>query len=123
MKELTKTCIICPAGCTLKITVQDDGTVAVTGNKCPRGKRYAEQEMTDPRRTVTATAATDSAEFPRLPVKTAAPVPKAAIPAVLAEIGQLTVKLPVEIGTVLIADAGKTGTAVVATRTMPPREK
>ena len=105
MKELVKTCIICPAGCTLKITVQDDGTVAVTGNKCPRGKRYAEQEMTDPRRTVTATAATDSAEFLRLPVKTAAPVPKAAI----------------EIGTVLIADAGKTGTAVVATRTMPPR--
>ena len=120
MKELTKTCIICPAGCTLKITVADDGTVAVTGNKCPRGKRYAEQEMTDPRRTVTATAATDSAEFPRIPVKTAAPVPKKAIPAVLTAIEALDVKLPVRIGTTLLADAGGTGIAVVATRTMPP---
>ena len=123
MKELVKTCIICPAGCTLKITVGDDGAVAVSGNKCPRGKRYAEQEMTDPRRTVTATAATDSAEFPRIPVKTAAPVPKAAIPAVLTAIEALTVKLPVRIGTTLLADAGGTGIAVVATRTMPPREK
>ena len=74
MSDIAKTCIVCPAGCLLTIR-QENGEWIVSGNRCPRGKQYAIQEVTDPRRTVTATAATDSEAYPRLPLKSAEPVP------------------------------------------------
>ena len=48
MKELT--CIVCPRGCRLK--VNDD--MVVTGNACPRGEKYAINELTHPTRTITS---------------------------------------------------------------------
>ena len=86
MSDSVKTCIICPAGCSLEIR-QENGEWIVSGNRCPRGKQYAIQEMTDPRRTVTATAETDSAAYPRIPLKSVSPVPKMKIGAVLEAIG------------------------------------
>ena len=119
MSDITKTCIICPAGCVLTIR-QENGEWLVSGNRCPRGGQYAIQEMTDPRRTVTATAETDSAEYPRVPLKTALPVPKAKIAAVLEAIGSLKVQLPVQGGTCLLCNAANTGIDIIATRTLPP---
>ena len=52
MKKLI--CIICPRGCPLEI---DESTLEVRGNSCPRGKIYAESELTQPVRTVTTTVA------------------------------------------------------------------
>ena len=43
MKKLI--CIICPRGCPLEI---DESTLEVRGNSCPRGKIYAESELTQP---------------------------------------------------------------------------
>lgn len=119
MSDITKTCIICPAGCTLTIR-QENGQWLVSGNRCARGKQYAIQEMTDPRRTVTATAATDNAEYPRIPLKSAAPVPMMEIPKVLKALENLQVQLPVRAGACLLADAAGTGIDIIATRTLPP---
>ena len=121
MSDLTKTCIICPAGCVLTIR-QENGEWLISGNRCPRGKQYAVQEMTDPRRTVTATAQTDSAEYPRMPLKSASPVPMAKIAAVLEAIGDLHIQLPVQGGTCLLCNAANTGIDIIATRTLPPEE-
>ena len=54
MKELI--CIECPKGCHLKI----DDELNVTGNTCPRGKVYAVNEMTCPKRIVTSTVVINS---------------------------------------------------------------
>ena len=35
-KELT--CIGCPVGCTVTVTMQDGTVTDITGNTCPRGK-------------------------------------------------------------------------------------
>ena len=43
-KELT--CICCPVGCALTVTIADDSSVTVTGNRCPRGAAYGEKEVT-----------------------------------------------------------------------------
>jgi CxxC motif-containing protein len=70
-KELT--CVVCPAGCRMTAELDESGKViSVTGNTCPRGKTYAESEITNPVRTltttVTITGAADKAVM--LPVKT-----------------------------------------------------
>ena len=44
-KELT--CVVCPAGCPMTVTLDENGNVvSVTGNTCARGKKYAESEIT-----------------------------------------------------------------------------
>ena len=45
-------CITCPRGCHLTV---DEETLAVQGNRCPKGEEYARNEVTDPRRVLTST--------------------------------------------------------------------
>ncbi|HOJ98963.1 MAG TPA: DUF1667 domain-containing protein [Termitinemataceae bacterium] len=53
MKEFT--CIVCPQGCHLVIQEDAEGRLLVSGNRCPRGALYAQEELTMPKRLVTAT--------------------------------------------------------------------
>ena len=48
--EQTITCINCPVGCRMTVTIEDGKVTNVTGNVCPRGKKYAEQECIAPER-------------------------------------------------------------------------
>jgi len=48
-------CIVCPRGCRLLIEEKADGSLDIRGNACARGPVWAESEIRDPRRTVTAT--------------------------------------------------------------------
>lgn len=118
METIQKICICCPAGCHLEITRAEDGSIQVSGNNCPRGDKYARQEMSDPRRTVTATVAAAAAKGDfhcRIPVKSTAPVPMALIPGLLERLYALKVKLPVTIGDILLKDCPQPGIDIVAT--------
>ena len=94
-----------------------DGEVSVAGNACPRGAAYAKSEMLSPARMVTGLVRVAWMRRP-LPVKTASPVPKGKIPEVLVAMRQATVKLPVKIGDVVVADVAGTGVDLVATSNM-----
>ena len=48
-------CIICPRGCNLTVELDGKEIKSVTGNSCPRGLQYAENECLNPQRTVTST--------------------------------------------------------------------
>ena len=115
METVRKICICCPAGCHLEITRADDGTVQVSGNNCPRGDKYARQEMSDPRRTVTTTVAAEGDAHCRIPVKSTAPVPMALIPGLLETLHALKIKLPVTLGNCILKDCPQTGIDIVAT--------
>lgn len=115
MKTTDLTCIVCPVGCAIMVTENDDGTIIVKGNSCPRGERYARQEVVNPTRVITSTVRVEGAALPLCPVKTAAPVPKSAIPACLAVIRAVTVKAPIHIGDVIVDNLADTGVALVAT--------
>ena len=118
MKNRELTCIVCPRGCALSVTLDDDGHVlSVTGNSCPRGKVYAEKECTHPERTVTTTVR--CADGKVLPCKTADTVPKEKIFAVMAHINCTTAPAHVHIGDVLIDNVADTGVAAVATADKP----
>jgi CxxC motif-containing protein len=108
-------------GCPLDLTIVDGEIVEVTGYDCQKGDRYARQEFTDPRRALSTTVACPNGLWPRLPVKTAATVPKGRVLEVARAIHALTVDAPVTLGQVLLDDVAGTGVPVVATRSMPER--
>lgn len=68
------TCIICPKGCSLVVDENED-TYTVEGALCPRGEKYAIQEMTDSRRTVQTTVRTTLPGCRRAAVRTSSEVP------------------------------------------------
>ena len=110
-------CINCPKGCELEVAKMADGTVAVSGNACPRGEEYGRNELMNPTRMVTGLVRVAGMRKP-LPVKTKTAVPKGKIDAVLFAMHQTTVQLPVKIGDVVIPDVAGTGVDVTATANM-----
>lgn len=115
-KELI--CISCPQGCHLTAEQDSTGAWLVSGNKCPRGKVYAEQEMTAPRRTVTAVIATGSAKQPFLAVRTDNTYPKEAIPALLNKLYTMKAELPVKRGDVIWENVEGSGVNVIASESL-----
>ena len=92
-------CIECPRGCELRAEATESG-VFVTGNFCPRGKKYAEAEMTCPRRIVTSTVRLTDGRM--LPVKTAEEVKREEIFAVMRKTRQLHPAPPIRAGDILV---------------------
>ena len=109
-------CLGCPNGCHLECTRKSGGEIAVEGNKCDRGIDYGREEMTEPKRVVTAVVKTGSESVPFLPVKTDKPLVKALIPKLLDALSTRPVTLPVRMGDTLLADFEETGVNVVFTR-------
>ncbi len=114
METVKLICIGCPMGCDLSVDLENGVPVSVTGNTCPIGKKYAEEEVTAPKRTVTSTAL--SKDGVPVPVKTAGTVPKNAIFAVVSDVKKAKPSLPVRIGDVIVPDAAGTGVPIVATK-------
>jgi CxxC motif-containing protein len=120
MKMPEFVCIACPIGCMLTVTVQADGEVVVTGNRCPKGAVYAREEMLSPKRVVTAVVRTDSEAFPCIPVRTDKSLPRELITGLIEDLARLSVHLPAALGTVLIENYRGSGVNVILTRTLPP---
>ena len=99
------TCICCPLGCQLTVTMQDGVPVSVTGNTCNRGDVYARKEVTNPTRIVTSTVR-----------MTASDIPKGKIMDCIRQLKEVCVQAPVKVGQVIIENAAGTGVAVVATK-------
>ena len=110
------TCIVCPIGCQLSVTIENGAVTEVTGNTCPRGKQYAIDECTNPVRTITTTARTTDGGV--IPVKTDRPIPKELMFECMNEINRAVVTLPAKIGDIVIEDLLGTGANVVITANM-----
>ncbi len=109
-RELT--CIACPLGCGLVVTLEEKDVVSVVGNACPRGKEYAINECTNPKRTVTTTIRCENGEL--VSVKTSKPIPKEKVFEAMEIINSTIAKLPLTVGDVIIPDLF--GSHVVATQ-------
>lgn len=114
VRELT--CIGCPLGCAIKVTMENGEVASVTGNTCKRGDEYARKEVTHPTRIVTSTVCIEGGEIPMVSVKTQNDIPKEKIFDVMQCINELRVKAPVHIGDVLLNDIAGTGVNLVATK-------
>lgn len=112
MKELV--CIVCPRGCTMNIE-KKDGEIVVSGNSCKRGEAFAKSEMTAPMRTICTTVATVFPEYPVLPVRVSADIPKEKIFEVMKEINSVTVRERILRGDKVIENVLGLGVDVIAT--------
>lgn len=111
IRELT--CISCPIGCQLTVTMEEGKVVSVAGNTCPRGEVYAIHEVTHPVRTLTTTMAVSNRAGVMLPVKSDNPIPKEKMMDVMRLVNQTKVEAPVSMGQILIADVAE-GCNIVA---------
>ncbi len=100
MEEKILTCIECPMGCSIKVLIKDSNVVSVSGNKCEKGKLYAENEVICPKRILTSTVKTSFDKM--LAVKTDAPIKKTEIFAVMQKINEVFVNKKVKIGDIII---------------------
>ncbi|MBO7197161.1 MAG: DUF1667 domain-containing protein [Clostridia bacterium] len=113
-KERLLTCIVCPRGCQMKVLLSDEGApISVEGNFCKRGVTYANDECTNPKRTVTSTVRCKSGAV--VSVKTDTTIPKGMMFEVMAEINGVIAPDEVSIGDIVIANVCGTGANVVAT--------
>lgn len=116
MEQRTVTCIGCPMGCPVTITMENDQIVSITGFTCPRGKLYAENEVTNPKRMVTSTVKVENGSKPYVSVKTREDIPKVKITDIMKCLKNVVVTAPVYIGDVIVADAAGTGVDIIATK-------
>ncbi|HON89652.1 MAG TPA: DUF1667 domain-containing protein [Spirochaetia bacterium] len=123
-------CITCPIGCHLTVEKLADNKLAVSGNRCPRGEKYAYEELLEPKRVVCTTVRIAKADvdpsfagIARLPVRTDKAFPKERIQDLLKHLHSMEVKLPVKRGTVVVENAMGTGINVIATRTIHKKQQ
>ena len=114
VRELT--CIGCPLGCPLKVTIEGDVVTCVTGNTCPRGEKYARKECTSPERTLTSSVRVIGGNLEVVPVKTKGEIPKELIFLCMKALKDIEVQAPVKEGDIIIENFHNTGISVVATR-------
>lgn len=112
MKKLV--CIVCPNSCELSIEETSDG-ISVSGNKCKRGIKFATDEMTAPKRTISSVVKTAFKEVPVIPVRVSDEIPKEKIFDVMNEINHVTVKKKLKRGDVVIKNVLSLGVDVIAT--------
>ena len=113
-RELT--CIGCPLGCALTVTMDGDSVSAVSGNTCPRGDAYARKEVTNPTRIVTSTVRVTGGICPMVNVKTSSDIPKKQIFACVDALKNVIATAPIKIGDVILSNVADTGVDIIAAR-------
>lgn len=76
MEKRELTCIGCPLGCSITVTMENAEILDVTGNTCKRGDAYARKEVTHPTRIVTSTVRVSGGTIPMVSCKTKEDIPK-----------------------------------------------
>lgn len=119
-------CTTCPSECLLTVEVERDADGAlvevrsVTGNSCPRGDKFARQELTCPMRVLTTTVAVSGGDEALLPVRTAEAIPLALHAQAMNLIRSVVVEAPVRMGDVVLPDLLDTGTDLIASMDIDP---
>lgn len=121
MEKRELTCIGCPMGCQITVTLDGGEVKNVEGNTCRKGDQYARAEVTHPVRVVTSSVPAEGGEIAQVSVKTAGDIPKESIAAIMEALRDVRVTAPVRIGDVIVRDICGTGVDIVATRNVERR--
>lgn len=120
IETLQFNCTTCPSECLLTVEVERDanGSVvkvrSVTGNNCPRGDKFAHQELTCPMRVLTTTVAVSGDDEALLPVRTAEAIPLALRAQTMTLIRDLVVNAPIRMGDVVLENLLDTNINLIA---------
>lgn len=100
--ERNLTCIACPLGCDLKVTLENNKVIKVVGNTCKRGEAYAKDECTNPKRTITTIVR--SVDNVMVPVKSLHPIDKDKVLEAIKIINKARPTLPIKVGDVILEE-------------------
>ena len=119
MSEKKITCVTCPLGCKLKINIENNKIVSISGSQCKKGIKFAEGEIKDPRRILTTTIKLKAqgrkeAPFNRLPVRSVAPAPKDKILEIIKEVRKIKVSPPIKMGDIIAKNIIGSGVDIIA---------
>lgn len=120
IETLQFNCTTCPSECLLTVEAERnaDGAVAevrsVAGNSCPRGDKFAHQELTCPMRVLTTTVAVSGGDEALLPVRTAEAIPLALHAQAINLIRGLVVNAPIRMGDVVLENLLDTNIDLIA---------
>ena len=126
IESLQFNCTTCPSECLLTVEVERDADGAVvevrsvTGNICPRGDKFARQELTCPMRVLTTTVAVSSGDEALLPVRTAEAIPLELHAQAMDLIRGLVVDAPIRMSDVVLPNLLDTGTELIASMDIDP---
>lgn len=115
MNERILTCIGCPLGCMLTVTLDNGVVTKVQGNTCKRGDTYARQECTAPERMVTGTVRVLGGTATVISVRTEKPIGKEKVMDAASAMHRAVVTAPITLGDVVLEDVAGTGVALIAT--------
>ena len=112
-------CTTCPSECALTIETRIDENgvehvLSVQGNRCARGRKFAEQEIIRPMRILATTIMVRGGDEKLLPVRTAHPIPRDLHLRAMQDIRHASVTAPVRMGDVVMRDLLGTGVDLVA---------
>ena len=116
MEKRELICIGCPMGCPLTVELENGEIKTITGYTCKKGETYARKEATNPTRIVTSTVRVEGGRADMVSVKTREDIPKDKIFQCVKALKGVTVKAPIRIGDVVVADVAGTGVDIVATK-------
>lgn len=126
IETLQFNCTTCPSECLLTVEIEreSDGSVAavrsVTGNSCPRGDKFAHQELTCPMRVLTTTVAVSSGDEALLPVRTAEAIPLELHAQAMALIRGLVINAPIHMGDIILPNLLDTNINLIASMDIDP---
>ena len=107
-------CISCPQGCRL-ITEACGDSWKISGNRCHRGEIYAKQELTDPRRIVTAVMPCANPDYPFVAVRTTSPCSKNKIADLLNKLYRMKLPSNIKNGDIVLKNIDNSEISVIVT--------
>jgi CxxC motif-containing protein len=128
----TLTCIGCPMGCELTVTLADGKVISVKGNNCIKGSIYAQKECINPTRILTSTVAVERSDsegyyseggnpekkYLVLSVKTETDIPKEKLLECVELLKAVKVTPPIKLGDIIVHNIANTGVNIVATKNL-----
>lgn len=121
-------CTTCPSECALTIETRIDENglehvLSVQGNRCARGRKFAEQEIIRPMRILATTIVVRGGDEKLLPVRTARPIPRDLHLSAMRDIRHTSVTAPVHMGDVVMSDLLGTGVDLVASMNVDAQKR
>ncbi len=119
IETLKFNCTTCPSECLLTVEVERDAdgvaeVRSVAGNSCPRGDKFAHQELICPMRVLTTTVAVSGGDEALLPVRTAEAIPLELHAQAMDLIRGLVVNAPIRMGDVVLENLLDTNINLIA---------
>jgi len=106
----------------MEVEIDGEEVKKVVGQKCKKGKKYAQKEVFSPGRVLTTTVKTDIPGLPLLPVRSDKEIPREKLLDCVSCISRHSIKDPIGLGQTVIENILGLGVNIVACRTVVPDE-